>query len=89
MYERTVRSEIERRLSKAEQDYKAYADKFRSLPMGSEGTQEHVDYLIAWVFAERCAERCHAFSEALEVIDTFDAEEDDTDCFLPDDDGGP
>lgn len=89
MYERTARSEIERRLSKAEQDYKAYAEKFRSLPMGREGTQEQADYLTYWVFAERCAERCHAFSEALEVIDAFDPKEDGTDCFLPDGDGDP
>jgi len=79
MYENTIRSELERRLSKAERDHKAYAAKVRSTPRDSEA------YIPILVCQERTDERRQALSEALEVIDAFE----DNDCFLPDGDGGP
>jgi hypothetical protein len=55
MYPRTARGAIERRLSKAEQDHKAYAEELDSLPRGSEA---HLPILIA---QERTDERRRAF----------------------------
>jgi hypothetical protein len=74
-----MRSELERRLAKAERDHKAYAAKVRCTPRDSEA------YIPILVCQERTDERRHTLSEALEVIDAFE----DTDCFLPDGDGGP
>jgi hypothetical protein len=69
MYERTVRSEIERRLNKAHDGYVAYAEKVRSLPMGEDGTQQRADYTSAWIFQERMNERWHTLKQVLDLID--------------------
>jgi len=74
MYERTVRSEIERRLENVRNG------------LEEPRPQESQADIIFW---ERLKERYKTLSQVLDLIDAYVFEEDDTDCFLPDDDGGP
>jgi len=74
MYERTVRSEIERRLENVHN------------ALEEPRPQESQADVIFW---QRLEERYKVLSQVLDLIDAYVFEEDDTDCFLSDSDGGP